>query len=75
MALFYSQTRRHVIIRDYLMAFWLSPNYQPETSLSARELSLSADNGGGLIRRAITKTPFFNLFITYSILLFQRVWH
>ena len=41
---------KYVIIRDYLMAFGYRPKYQPE-SFSSR-----ADNGGGLILRAITKT-------------------
>ena len=44
------------------------PHYQPQ-SFSPR-----ADNGLGLILRAITKTLCYNLFITYSISLFQRVW-
>ena len=35
--------------------------------------SSSAGNGQGLILRVITKTPCYNLFITYSISLFQRV--
>ena len=46
----------------------MRPHYQPE-SFSSR-----ADNGRGLILRAIAKTPCYNLLITYSISLFQRVW-
>ena len=48
----------YVIVRDYLMGFLViaqsinsRPRYQPE-SFSSR-----ADNGRGLILRAITKTP------------------
>ena len=46
--------------------FGYRPKYQPETPLSARELRL--------ILRVITKTPCYNLFIIYSISLFQCVW-
>ena len=44
------------------------PHYQPES------FSWRADNGRGLILRMIIKTLCYNLFITYSISLFQHVW-
>ena len=40
MALYHSQTWRHVIIRNYLMAFWLSPDVStPDPIISTRALS------------------------------------
>ena len=44
--------------------------YQPETPLSAESFSSRTDNGQGLIFRVITKTLCYNLFFTYSNLLF-----
>ena len=34
MVLYHSQARSHMIIREYLTIFWLSPKYQPETPFS-----------------------------------------
>ena len=60
-----------MIFRDYLMAFLLSPEVSTrDPIISPRALA----DGRGLILRAITKTPCYSLFITYSISLFQRVW-
>ena len=50
------------IIRDYHTGFLLSPAVSTRDSI----ISSRADNGRGLILRAMTKIPCYNLFITYS---------
>ena len=64
-----------VVIRDYLMAFWLSPEVSNRDPIITCSFTCSsrANNGRGIKLRAITKTPCYNLFITFSISLFQRV--
>ena len=54
------------IIRDYHIAFWLSPDLSTRDSNSSSRV----DNGRGLIKRAINKMPCYYLFITYSNPLF-----
>ena len=49
------------IIRDYQNSILLSP-----------DLSTSADNGRGLIKRAINKMSCYNLFITHTNPLFTE---
>ena len=61
----------YVIIRDYHMGFWLSPAVSTWGPIIKPESFTSrADNGRGLILGAMTKTPCYNLFITYSKPLF-----
>ena len=50
----------HDIIRDYVLVI--------AQSITPRPFSSLADNGRGLILRAITKTLWYKLFITYSVL-------
>ena len=57
--------------RSYLeiitLGFWLSPAVSTRDPIIKPEsVSSRADNGRGLILRAMTKDPFYNLFITYS---------
>ena len=62
-----SDNTRVVIIRDYHIGIWLSsavsirdPIIKPES------VSSKANNGRGLILRAMTKVPCYNRFIIYS---------
>ena len=52
----------HRIIRDYNTKFGLSHSVSTEDII----ISSRTDNGGGLMLTAITATPCYNLFITYS---------
>ena len=55
-------------------AFWLSPAVSTrDTIIKPESLSSRTDNGRGLIPRAMTKTPCYNLFITYSKALFRVI--
>ena len=56
----------HVVIRDYHMGFWLSPAVSTRDPIIRPESFRSRDdNCQGSILRAMTKTPCYNLFITY----------
>ena len=57
------------IIRDYYMEFQLSLDLSTRGPIISPRAS-RADNGRGLIKRAINKMPCYNLFITYSNPLF-----
>ena len=51
------------------------PIIKPESvsSIKPESVSSRADNGRGLILRAMTKVPCYNLFIKYSKTLFFRI--
>ena len=54
------------------MGLWLSPAVQTRDPIIKPEsVSSRADNGRGLILRAMTKVPCYNLFITYSNTFFK----
>ena len=55
-----------VIIEIISRRFDFRSKFEPETPLSAQSFRSRADNGRGLILRAITETLFNNMFITYS---------
>ena len=49
------------------LGLWLSPAVSTQDPIIKPEsVSSRADNGRGLILRAMTKVPCYNLFITYS---------
>ena len=55
------------------LGLWLSPAVSTRDPIMKPEsVSSRADNGRGLILRAITKVPCYNLFITYSKTFFQN---
>ena len=64
-------------LRKYLeiitLGLWLSPAVSIRDSIIKPEgVSSRADNCRGLILRAMTKVPCYNLFITYSKTFFQN---
>ena len=64
--------RSLTVIRDYHMGFWLSPAVSTRDPIIRPEsFSSRADNGRGLILRAMTKTPCYNLFTTYLYRYFE----
>ena len=58
-----------LMFRDYHMRFWLSPEVSTQDPIIRLE-SFSPDNVRGMMLSAMTKTPCYNMFITYSVLLF-----
>ena len=59
-------TARRLLEGNYRLSHGVLVFAQPETPLSPESFSSRADNGRGLILRAMTKTQCYNLFISYS---------
>ena len=59
----YNIMPRHFLMagHNYRMGFWLSTR---DPIIRSESFSSRADNGRGLILRAMTKTPHYNLFFT-----------
>ena len=56
------------------LGLWLSPAVSTRDPIIKPEsVSSRADNGRGLILRAMTKVPCYNLFITYSKSFFRII--
>ena len=56
------------------LVFWLSPAVSTKDLIIKPEsFSSRADNGQGLIQRAMTKVPSYNLFITDSKTFFRII--
>ena len=56
------------------LGFWLSPAVSiHDPIIKPERVSSRADNGRGLILRAMTNVPCYNLFITYSNAYFRTI--
>ena len=62
-----------IIFRDYHIGTLVIAAVSTRDPIIKHEsISSRADNGRGLILRAMTKVPWYNLFITYSKTFFQK---
>ena len=64
----------NVYLEIITLGFWLSPAVSTRDPIIKPEsVSSRSDNGRGLILRAMTKVPCYNLFITYSNTYFRTI--